>query len=158
MRVVTILLLFLSVLGARENPFVPGATDTANTARPAVPDMPVGPEEAKEQLSTEEPVSGTESENVDFGLIRFSVSGGEIRIETKDRLKEHFAIKKPTRLILNFASSADFPTRRQTLHSAPFREIRVGVHKGYYSVVIELDSPARYKMTPTDSGYTLTLY
>jgi len=159
MRVLTIFLLLLALLEARENPFTPGAPETANPARPAVPDMPAGPDGAKAQAAAEEEAAGSsESENVDFGVIRFFVSGGEVQIETKNRLKQHFAIKNPTRFILNFASNADFPTRKQVLHLAPFREIRVGAHEGHYSVVIELDSPVRYKITPREGGYSLMLY
>ena len=159
MRVLTILLLLFAALDARENPFAAGAPQTAESAKPTVPDMAAG---AAEERSTagavEESPTGGESENIDFGAIRFFISGGEVQIETKDRLKQHFAIKNPTRIILNFASDTGFPTRRQAMHLSPFHEIRVGAHKGYYSVVIELDSPARYKMTPTETGYTLMLY
>ena len=158
MRILAIFLLMLAALGARENPFVPGAPDAAGAARPAVPDMPAASEEMAPSAAQEEPVIASESESVDFGVIRFYVSGGEVQIETKDRLKQHFAIKNPTRLILNFASDTDFPTRKQALVIAPFREIRVGAHKGYYSVVIELDTPVRYKVKTAENGYTLMLY
>jgi hypothetical protein len=157
MRVLIICLFLLISLQARENPFVPLTDGTDKGARPAAPDRGVPAEVGRTAASGEEAPAG-ETETVDFGVIRFFVSGGEIQIETKDRLKQHFAIKHPTRFILNFSSTADFPTRKQTLKLAPFHEIRVGAHKGYYSVVIELDSPARYKMRPADGGYALTLY
>lgn len=158
MRVLFFLALLMTVLIARENPFAPGARESVNAPSQEAPETVDSVEEDESVEMKGEPTAVSESENYDFGVIKFFVSGGVIQVETKDKLKEHLAVKNPTRFVLNFLSDSEFPTRRQILKLAPYHEIRVGSHKGYYSVVIELDSPARYKITPFDNGYTLVLY
>jgi len=159
MRIPILLFVLMTLMYARENPFLPGpppqtpAAITAPETETALPEpeetQPIpGPDE-----SSDEPVA----EIVDFKMIRFDLTEKEVRIQTKDKLKKHFAVKNPTRIILNFVSSKGFQTQRKSVSTAPFREIRVGFHEGYYSVVIEVDGSAGYRIVPTENGYTLTL-
>ncbi|MHC3993422.1 AMIN domain-containing protein [Thiomicrolovo sp. ZZH C-3] len=97
------------------------------------------------------------SQTVNFQQARFLFSEGKVRIESKDKLAKHFVIRKPTRIILDFEANADFPTRKRKVNVAPFKEIRMGMHPGYYRVVIELHKHADYSVEPSKYGYTLTL-
>ena len=158
MRGIILFLLLLTLLGARENPFVPGSA--ADDAPPPLSPGTIVAVDDPDQEAPGPDVTVTEApyETVDFGNIRFVMGEKEIRVETKDRIKQHFTVKNPTRIILNFTGGGDFPTRRQALKLPPYREIRVGAHEGYYSAVIELDGAARYRFAPSKEGYTLTFY
>ena len=134
MRSLTLLFLFAVLLSARENPFVPIGSEV--------------------QKHTE---AQTDAQVVNFQYIRFLFSEGRLRIETKDRLKKHYAIHNPTRIILDFEGKSDFPSRQRRVDPAPFHEIRMGGHEGYYRTVIELDTPSDYGIEPFEYGYILTL-
>jgi hypothetical protein len=155
-------LLFLiscSLLTARENPFSP-----IPSAPVSVPEqqIPLGSKAGKPDISDHASSAAQRqvpkgSETVNFQQVRFVLSATEVRIESKDKLKKHFAIKKPTRIILDFAGNADFPTRRHSVGLSPFKEIRLGTHEKYYRAVIELERPADYTIKPFKYGYILTL-
>lgn len=159
MRVWIVLAMFVTLLGARENPFIPAVTqqdrgqDIRESPLPSADEGASKPSPGPDVVNVESP-----AEKVDFKTIRFDVRSDRIGIVTKDRLKKDFMVKLPTRIILNFASNGTFPTRRQAVSTAPFKEIRMGAHKGYYSVVIELKSMADYKIIPTSDGYSLVLH
>jgi hypothetical protein len=158
MRVWIVLAVFVTFLGARENPFIPAVTQDADAQQVQTTTLSPADERAAEPspgpdvVNVERPV-----EKIDFKTIRFDVRSDRISIVTKDKLKKHFMVKAPTRIILNFNSSGNFPTQRQTVGTAGVKEIRMGAHKGYYSVVIELEKMSDYKIVPAPDGYTLIL-
>ena len=78
----------LTLLSARENPFIPLA------------EAPVATVGSK-------PLVRTEGSIVNFQRIRFLFSATQVRIETKDTLKKDFAIPDPQRIILDFAADTD---------------------------------------------------
>ena len=160
MRFAIALLLMFSFLYARENPFVPVETSVKDTegSSAVIPSagekkvqapIPSAENSAKVQTSESKP------EIINFQHIRFLVQSERIRIETKDKLIKDFTIANPTRFILDFKSEADFPTRSRTLNTPPFKGLRMGVHKGFYRVVIELDGKSTYTITPYKYGYLL---
>jgi len=140
-----ILLTFLGVtaVSARDNPFLP----PLSAPEPAV-------QETEEANVTD---AAGALQTVNFQQARFVFSEGKVRIESRDALKKHFVIRKPTRIILDFTADTDFPTRKRVLNVAPFSEIRLGTHPGYYRAVIELKSEADYTIEPYKYGYILTL-
>ncbi len=162
-RFTILLLLIFSFLQARENPFVPAAVPTeeagiSDVQTPVANGMkPESHALKRSEKSAKAKMSGAKPEVVNFQHIRFLVQSDGIKIETKDKLIKDFAIANPTRFILDFKSEADFPTRSRSLNSAPFKALRMGVHKGFYRVVIELDGKSGYTITPYKYGYLLTL-
>ncbi|WP_345970343.1 AMIN domain-containing protein [Sulfurimonas sp. HSL1-6] len=143
-----------TLLTARDNPFLPSPS-SPEPLPPKIKERPV-----KETVVKEAPVKETHSlatQTVNFQQARFLFSEGNVRIESRDKLAKHFVIRKPTRIILDFEANADFPTRKREVSVAPFKEIRMGMHPGYYRIVIELEKRADYSIEPSKYGYTLTL-
>jgi|GEM_PF-2976038 len=139
-----------SLLLARENPFVAGPQQAVvrapETVRASRPETSVSPGSGKAAVET-----------VVFQNMRLLFSPGQVKIETKDRLLKHFAIAKPTAIILDFKSDADFPTRRRAVKTPPFKEIRMGIHPGFYRAVLETNASVAYRIEPFRYGYILTL-
>lgn len=147
---ITILLLSVMLL-ARENPFVP------------VPKEPPTEKNLSHQQSTssaekQEARSDETEQILNYQHIRFIVNKGTIRIETKDELLKHFAIQRPTRIVMDFKSNADFRTQHAALNASPFRVLRIGLHEGFYRVVIELDSPRHYDLSAHRYGHILKMH
>jgi len=136
-----------TLLSGRENPFMPSSSLPEPEPVTAV-EAPVAPEPS---------ASTAASQTVNFQQARFLFTEGNVRIESRDRLAKHFVIREPTRIILDFEAKTDFPTRKRALDVAPFSEIRMGTHPGYYRAVIELTRAADYTIEPSKYGYTLIL-
>lgn len=168
MRLVLMILLlgYSSYLMARQNPFAP-VPKTAEAVTPTHENgiVILSDEDAAQLMSEKQEVvpaqkemaAAAKTEIVNFQQLRFLFSGGQIKIETQDRLKKDFALQNPGRIILDFTSEADFPSRKRSISTAPFRTVRLGAHKGYYRVVIELEKRSGYKIEPYKYGYILSL-
>jgi len=166
MRFVTLLFFITcSLLTARDNPFIP--VPSVSVSEPAVSETEIEivsetevnvPDKNDNTSPAAESRAENGSETVNFQQVRFVLSDKEVRIESKDKIKKHFAIKNPTRIILDFDAKADFPTRKQEVSLSPFKEIRLGTHETYYRAVIELTKPADYTLKPFKYGYILTLH
>lgn len=81
----------------------------------------------------------------------------QMKLITKDRLIRHFMLPSPHRIVLDFKGSSKVLGRKYTNFTAPFTEIRMGNHDGYYRVVIELDGQYEYKKKEDKHGIILTV-
>lgn len=156
----------MSILTARQNPFVPVPHTPEAVAPVHENGIVILSDEEVAQLKSEEqevaPVQketavAPQTEIINFQQVRFLFSDRQIKIETKDRLKKDFALRDPARIILDFATVVDFPSRKRSLGIPPFSALRLGAHKGYYRVVIELEKASGYKIKPYKYGYILSL-
>jgi len=155
MRVPFLLFGLTAALLARENPFMPVGTAPSKAVRTAPsPAASDGRKAEKSSDSVEKRVPGNDR-IVNFQNIRLLFSPTRVRIETKDRLLKHFTIEKPSCIILDFESDADFPTRRRDVDVPPFRQIRMGIHDGFYRVVLETNATVPYRIEPFRYGYLL---
>jgi len=91
-------------------------------------------------------------------FISFYASGKNIKIVTQDKLLRNFLLVKPHRIVCDFKRQTEIGSYIKKI-SLPsyFKKIRIGTHKGYYRVVIELDGYYRYKLQKTGSGYLFRL-
>ncbi len=169
----TLILFFslIAVLFGRENPFVP-IDDTVESqihSKDSGDIVILTDEEAVALEQDAEEVNVTEKKPeiiekktkpqiINYQQIRLIVTGESIQIETKDILKKHFSISNPTRLILDFKSDVIYPSRNKKIKISPFSVLRIGSHKGYYRVVLELEHPVKYKVSKYKFGYILTLH
>jgi hypothetical protein len=170
MRFFIFFILFLQMtLFARENPFVPVEPDAVSVQQAQktdgiiiLTDEEATAEENQTKIQNPTDVSIEETpvkeQSINYQQIRFVLKGKTVRIETKDALKKDFAIANPMRIILDFKSQAEYPSRKKSLTVPPFSQLRIGSHKGYYRVVLELEHAANYSVTPFKYGYTLTLH
>ena len=91
-------------------------------------------------------------------FIKFYVAGKKLKIITNDKLLRHFLLVKPHRIVCDFKRETDIRSYVKNIKKPfLFKKIRVGTHKGYYRVVIELDGYYQYNVTTLHKGYFFTL-
>jgi hypothetical protein len=78
----------------------------------------------------------------------------ELKIATKDEMIRSFLLVKPHRIVCDFKREIDIRSYLKKIDTKSIvKRIRVGNHKGYYRVVIELDGYYRYKVEKLNYGY-----
>lgn len=91
-------------------------------------------------------------------FISFYAKKNKLKILTKDKLLRNFLVVKPHRIVCDFKRETDIGSFVKSLdETSLFTKIRVGTHKGYYRVVIELDGYYNYKLDRISGGYVITL-
>jgi len=91
-------------------------------------------------------------------FISFYAEAKKLKVVTKDKLLRDFLLVKPHRIVCDFSRQIDIRSYVKSIKKPfLFKKIRVGTHKGYYRVVIELDGYYQYKVKKTSSGYIFTL-
>ena len=80
-----------------------------------------------------------------------------LKILTNDKMIRNFLLVNPHRIVVDFEKDAKLKWMSKSNKNNVFSKIRVGNHKGYYRVVIELDGYYRYKMEKIDKGYIFKL-
>ncbi|MDH4944771.1 AMIN domain-containing protein [Sulfurimonas sp. C5] len=97
-------------------------------------------------------------EIVSLPFIKFNIYKNEIKIDTEDKVLRTFLLVNPHRIVCDFKRETDIRSYIKKVKDEDVRSIKIGTHKGYYRVVIELDGSYRYKKVSTKSGYLFTLY
>jgi len=170
MRFIVVFFIFFSLLlMARENPFTPSKT-TSNilpTTKNHLPIIPVVSKKRGPKIHPERPLapkkedlsSEVSSKRVVFNTLkaRFIVRENSIYIETKDRLKKHFSLKKPASIVMDFISASDFASKRTVIEGLPVIKIEMGAHGSYYRVVFRLDRNYKYSIEDVKYGLLLKL-
>ncbi len=110
---------------------------------------------SEKQIKVSKKISPRE---IDFKFIDFSISKKEITIKTEDKMKRHFLLINPHRIVLDFIRDADFLSYKKILKRVPFTLLRMGNHEGYYRVVIDLDGHYRYSIDSIQSGYKIRIF
>jgi len=116
--------------------------------------------ESKEKKNiTENRSTNSSSIKIDtLKFIRFHASNREFRLLTKDSMIRDFLLTKPHRVVCDFKRDINIRSYVNKIKNRNiFREFRVGNHRGYYRVVVELDGYYRYKMEKTKDGYLFKL-
>mgnify|MGYP002640984367 CR=1 FL=1 len=88
----------------------------------------------------------------------FFISNKSLKIITKDNLLRNFLLGQPHRIVMDFKKDSNLKTYVKQLENSVFTKIRVGNHKGYYRVVVELDGYYRYKLKKQPDGCLITLH
>ncbi len=81
----------------------------------------------------------------------------QLKIVTKDKLIRNFLLVKPHRIVLDFKRDTYLKAYEKKIYKNIFKKIRVGNHKGYYRVVIELDGYYKYSYKMISNGILLQL-
>ena len=91
-------------------------------------------------------------------FVKFYANAKNLKIITKDKLLRDFLLVKPHRIVCDFKRDIDIRSYVKKLpKSMAFKTIKVGTHKGYYRVVIELDGYYVYKVKKQKNGYLFSL-
>lgn len=93
-----------------------------------------------------------------FKEIVFFQSGKSMRIETDDKLLRHFMMIRPHRIVMDFERVTDFRSKTVNLKRAPYKNIRLGNHNGYYRAVVEVDGQYQYKVEFEEGAIMLRVY
>jgi len=92
-----------------------------------------------------------------LSFISFYESGKNLKIITNDSLLRKFLLVKPHRIVCDFKRDIDIRSHDKSFKNSIFKRIRIGNHKGYYRVVVELDGKYKYSTKKIDKGYLLRL-
>lgn len=92
-----------------------------------------------------------------FKYATFYSLGKELRVVTSDKLIRSFSLVSPHRIVLDFARVSHLKRYEKVTKETIFKKIRVGNHKDYYRVVIELDGYYKIDTQKTTDGYIVKL-
>jgi len=93
-----------------------------------------------------------------LSFITLYESKHSIKVTTKDTMIRNFLLTKPHRIVCDFKRDIDIRSYENSFKAAhAVKLVRVGNHKGYYRVVIELDGHYRYEKKKTKEGYIFSL-
>ena len=91
-------------------------------------------------------------------FISFYAKKNRLKILTKDKLLRNFLLAKPQRIVCDFKRDTDIGSIvKRANEKSQFTKIRLGTHKGYYRVVIELDGYYSYTLDYIPGGYMIKL-
>lgn len=92
-------------------------------------------------------------------FISFYESTKRLKLITQDKMIRNFLLVKPHRIVCDFKRDIDIRSYQKNLEKkgSIVKRVRVGNHKGYYRVVIELDGFYRYETQRIAHGYSFNL-
>jgi len=91
-------------------------------------------------------------------FIKLLVGSKELKIITKDKMIREFLLVKPHRIVCDFKRDIEIRSYTKVLpKNSIVKKFRVGNHKGYYRVVLELDGYYSYRLKTTKDGYIFKL-
>ena len=77
-----------------------------------------------------------------------------LKIKTNDKLMRHFLLTKPHRIVCDFKRDISIRSYEKEISSnGVVTKVKLGNHKGYYRVVMELDGYYRYKLKVSKGTY-----
>ena len=89
--------------------------------------------------------------------ITLSTMGKSLKLATSDEALRDFLLLNPHRIVIDFKKETDIKSYIKTIPQNVFKEVRIGNHKGYYRVVVELDGYYRYTLKKIPGGYLVEL-
>ena len=91
-------------------------------------------------------------------FISLSENSKHLKIITKDKMIRNFLLVKPHRIVCDFKRDIDIRSfEKEITKKSLVTRVKVGNHKGYYRMVIELDGYYRYSAQEIIDGYVFTL-
>ncbi len=88
---------------------------------------------------------------------KFLLSSNSLKIITNDTLIRNFLLPQPHRIVIDLKRDSSMKSYIKKISNSVFTKVRIGNHKGYYRVVIELDGYYRYKLNKQADGCLITL-
>ncbi len=120
--------------------------------------VPTPKEKELSKTTTTTTPTPTKKNDIQNGIgPKLSVEGKSLKVTTKNEAVRNFLIANPHRIVIDFKSSAEVTSFVKKDFDKVFQEVRVGNHKNYYRVVIELDGFYKYNFKKVDDGYIVEL-
>ena len=92
-------------------------------------------------------------------FISFDENDKNLKVITKDKMIRNFLLVNPHRIVFDLKRDIDIRSySKKSPKGSIFTKIRIGNHKGYYRVVVELDGYYSYKLLHTKNQYIFTLH
>jgi hypothetical protein len=84
--------------------------------------------------------------------------GKSLKIITNDTLIDHFKLKSPNRLVLDFGDDfVIYDTITKKLHTPYLKTLKIGTHDTFYRLTFTLKKGYRYRLKKLSDGYLITL-
>lgn len=106
----------------------------------------------------------TKKKNIPFkkllslNFIKIYQSSKTLKVITDDTIIRDFLLVKPHRIVFDIKKEIDIRSHVKKLSkNSIFTNIKIGNHKGYYRVVVELDGYYTYKLSHSKNSYFFTL-
>ena len=112
-------------------------------------------EEEKKDDSMSKPAMYKSVGKIEFSELQ--VLGKSLKVLTEDKLIRNFLLAQPHRIVMDFKRESSMKSYFQDIKDSVFTKIRIGNHKGYYRIVVELDGYYRYKLAKIDNGCLISL-
>ncbi len=91
-------------------------------------------------------------------FIAFYQSGKRLKVVTQAPLIRDFVLVRPHRIVFDLRENLEMRSFIKKLtHNTIFTKIRIGNHKGYYRVVVELDGYYSYTLEKHKNSYIFNL-
>lgn len=87
----------------------------------------------------------------------FDIQGDTLTIHSKDRLMRHFIVRKPYKIVLDFAKKNAFYTKTKKIEKEPFKSVTFGSHDTFYRASFLLDGPYPYDVKKEDGKIIIKL-
>lgn len=121
-------------------------------------------EPSKAKATTSAPIKKNDIQNnvesksiTSLSFVKFYAAEKSLKLATKNGAIRNFLIADPHRIVVDFQSKTEVANFTKKEFDKFFREIRVGSHKDYYRVVVELDGFYKYDFKKVDDGYIIEL-
>ena len=91
-------------------------------------------------------------------FISFDEDGKTLKVTTSDKMIRNFLLVNPHRIVFDFKRELDIRSYiKKSPKNSIFTKIRIGNHKGYYRVVVELDGYYSYQLHHSKNVYIFKL-
>ena len=118
----------------------------------------IGDDEKKLNTKTVSKKSEPLRKIASLSFISLYANKKQFNLITKDKMLRNFLLTKPHRIVCDFKRDINIRSYKKKIDTKSIiKKIKIGNHKGYYRVVIELDGLYRYKKIPMKDGYSFTL-
>jgi len=116
------------------------------------------PKEKELSKTTTTTPTPTKKNDIQNGIgPKLSVEGKSLKVTTKNEAIRNFLIANPHRIVIDFKSNTEVASFVKKDFDKVFQEVRVGNHKDYYRVVVELDGFYKYEFKKVADGYVVEL-
>ncbi len=92
----------------------------------------------------------------DYGFLQVAIFDDRIELHTKDRLKKHFLLDNPKKIVLDFATKRRFASKKNKIKHPKFTNITLGAHANYYRLAIAFKGACKNRLQR--DGATLILF
>lgn len=91
--------------------------------------------------------------------LKIYAKGNKIKILTDDRVIDHFKLKRPDRLVLDFGDDFVFyDTFHKSVHSPYIKMLKIGTHTRFYRLTFVLSKNYRYRIKTRSDGYLISVW